>query len=89
MRGEDRMPPIRVSAAKLEEATAIGADFVVTGMEEAMAAALSDDPPRALPQPESRPVRSRPRPPAPPNGDLICPPAAMIPSILWKPRLPN
>lgn len=70
MRGEDRMPPIRVAAAKLEEATAIGADFVVTGMEEAMAAALSDDPPRALPQPETRPARSRTRPPRAPRTEI-------------------
>lgn len=65
MRGEDWLPPTKVGPAKLQEATDIGADFAVTGMEEAVAAALDRTPPRALPQPETRPARSRLRPRAP------------------------
>lgn len=52
--------------AKLAEAEAIGADFVATGLEPTLAAAVSSETPRALPQVETRPkARSRRKVPQP------------------------
>lgn len=52
--------------AKLAEAEAIGADFVTTGLEPTLAAAVSSEAPRALPHVDTRPkARSRRKAPQP------------------------
>ena len=56
---ENRILPI--APDKRREALAMGADFVVTDAESAMAAAFSDAKATALPQDAKKPARSKPR----------------------------
>ena len=60
--GEEVRPTARVTPAKLAEAEAIGADFVVTGLDAAIAEVVADTAPRALPMVSAaKPARSRAR----------------------------
>jgi hypothetical protein len=54
--------PSRTAAIAKRELEAIGADFVATTMDEAIAMALSDAAPRPIPEPQKRTPRKLARP---------------------------